>query len=110
MPETLHFIRPWWLLLAPLGMICCWQLLRRRPGRANWRRVCDPHLAELLLVERGGRAWLPRLGLLLLWLLAALALAGPTWQQLPQPLAEALRGRVLALDLSRSMDLSLIHI
>ena len=39
-------------------------------------------------------------------LLAILALAGPTWQQIPQPVYRDQSALLIALDLSRSMDVS----
>jgi len=103
-PFDFHFLRPLWLLLSvPLALLL-WRL-RRIDGEANaWRGVVDAHLLPRLLSGEDGRA--RRLPLILLavgWLLAVLALAGPTWQRLPQPLFQAQQYRVIALDLSPSM-------
>ena len=99
-----HFIRPWWLLALPLGLILLAGLKRREPGQSQWHKVCDQHLLEQLLV---GAAAVDRKriysALLSMLILATLALAGPTWERLPQPLYKANTGRVIVLDLSMSM-------
>ncbi len=99
-----HFIRPWWLLALPLGLILLAGFKRREPGRSQWHKVCDQHLLEQLLVGEG-RVGRKRIygALLSMLILATLALAGPTWERLPQPLYQAAEGRVIVLDLSMSM-------
>lgn len=99
-----HWLRPWWLLaLLPLAWLW-WQTRQRQAGHNAWAGVCDPHLLPWLLAGNGGDggrgvSWLLGLG----WLLAVLALAGPTWAKRPQPVLERLDARVIVLDLSRSM-------
>lgn len=101
------WLRPWWLLaLIPLAWLL-WRLWRSRPeGDAGpWSRLVDPHLLPHLLV--GDPRPIPRWPLFLLgigWLLLVIALAGPAWRTLPQPVY-GLSGRTLILiDLSPSMD------
>src|SRR5690606_16099049 len=96
------FIRPEWLLLAPLVVLVP---LVMRARRTPWRALVDPDLLGHLLVERGGRreAW-PWLLLAAAYLVAVTALAGPA---LPLPESEAItriKARVIVLDLSPSMD------
>jgi len=103
LPENL--IRPAWLLALPLCVLLplAWRRLRRPSG--DWARVCDPHLLRWLSVgeastpSRGLGAWLAGLVLLL----ATLALAGPSWEQLPDRSYSAQDSRVIVLDLSQSM-------
>ncbi len=99
-----HFLRPWWLLALPLGLLLLARLKRREPGKNQWHKVCDPHLLEHLLVGEAKTAQ-KRIfsGLLLMLTLTVLALAGPAWERLPQPLFRAASGRVIVLDLSLSM-------
>lgn len=105
MPADWHFLRPAWLwLLLPLALIV-WRLLRRRGDAAAWDGLVDAHLLQQLLVDSGGRvrlkpSWLLGFG----WLLLVLALAGPAWQRLPQPVYQAQQYRVILLDLSPSMN------
>ena len=54
MEQSLHFIRPLWLVLAPLAVILpvVWRRLRRPSG--DWSKVCDAHLLRWLSVGNGG--------------------------------------------------------
>jgi Ca-activated chloride channel family protein len=103
--ESLHFIRPLWLFLLPLVVILPWAWKRTRRPAGDWSRVCDPHLLRWLSVkqvseQRGhGGPWLAALALLI----AILALAGPSWQKLPDASFSARGARVLLVDLSLSM-------
>ncbi len=101
----LHFIRPLWLVLTPLAVILplLWRRLRRPSG--DWSKVCDAHLLRWLSVGNAAAKpsrfgpWLAGL----LWLIAAVALAGPSWQKLPDSSFTSRDARVLVLDLSLSM-------
>jgi Ca-activated chloride channel family protein len=101
----LHFIRPWWLLLLPLAIVLplLWRFMRRPSG--DWARVCDPHLLRWLSVSqeegrsRGLGYWLAGLAVSI----TVLALAGPSWQKLPDSSFSARDARVIVLDLSSSM-------
>lgn len=97
---SVHLARPealWALLALPLiALLWAW---RRRRGSV-WRQNVDAHLLPHLLVPASGRGWG---GLLLLWLgwtLAVLALAGPGWRQLAQPLWQSPAPLVVVVDLS----------
>ncbi len=101
----LHFIRPGWLILLPLAVLIpvFWRRLGRPSG--DWGRVCDPHLLRWLSVGKGA----DKPGLIgpwiagLVWLIAAIALAGPGWEKLPDNSFSSRDARVLVLDLSLSM-------
>jgi Ca-activated chloride channel family protein len=100
-----HFLRPLWLLALPLGPLLSWSLWRRLHAGVQWRDVCDPHLLpHLLVAPAAGRRKLPYLVLVVATTLALLALAGPAWERLEQPVYRTLNARVVVLDLSRSMD------
>jgi len=102
---ALHFIRPGWLLLLPLAILIpvLWRRLRRPSG--DWSRVCDEHLLRWLSVgkasARSGKSgpWVAGL----VWLISAVALAGPSWEKLPDSSFSSRDARVLILDLSMSM-------
>jgi Ca-activated chloride channel family protein len=101
----LHFIRPGWLILLPLAVLIpvFWRRLRRPSG--DWGKVCDAHLLRWLSVGKGGDKpgvsgpWVAGL----VWLIAAIALAGPGWEKLPENSFSSRDARVLVLDLSLSM-------
>lgn len=99
-----HFLRPLWLLmLLPLGVLC-WVLWRKRQSAASWRSLIAPHLLPHLLTSGGERS--ARLPIIMLaggWLLTTLAGAGPTWEQIAQPVKKRQEATVLILDLSLSM-------
>lgn len=104
-PETFHFLRPaWLLLLVPVALLLA-SAVRRSSSTSPWRRLVDDHLLRHLLVagETGTSRW-PLGALGAAWLTACVALAGPTWEQLPQPLYTSLDPTVVALDLSSSME------
>jgi len=104
--NQLHFIRPWaWLLLIPV--IALWWLYRTRGQQASgWAKLIDQHLLNWLMPKSQlGQSikWQKTL-LLIFWFLAVMALSGPSWEKLPQPVFSNLASRVLVLDLSASMD------
>ncbi|MGB1142120.1 MAG: vWA domain-containing protein, partial [Halioglobus sp.] len=100
-----HFLRPEWLwMMLPVFILCF--LLWRIQGRATgWRQVISPELLPYLLDETTlhPRRW-PLFVLALGGMLASLAMAGPAWERLPQPVFRSDAALVIVLDLSRSMD------
>jgi len=98
--NALHFVRPdalWALLALPL-LVAIWWLRRRRS--TVWRQTVDAHLLRHLLVGRDRRAWGGVILLLLGTAIAIVALAGPSWRQVAQPLWQTPSPLVVALDLS----------
>ena len=105
MPAEFHFLRPEWLWALPAVIAATLLLAFRKLAAGNWQSVIDPALAPHILsrsVTRGSgsRWWLAGLG----GILAVLALAGPAWQRIDQPVFRSDQALVIALDLSRSMD------
>lgn len=101
--QNLHFLRPEWLwalLLVPAALLGSWW---RRQRSARWHEAVDPHLLAQLLSKGGKRGWWGSAGLTLGLVLAVLALAGPSWRQLDQPLWESKTPLVIVLDLSSSI-------
>jgi len=101
----LTFLRPeWFAALLPLLLLAIWQWRRKR-GSRSWASVIDARLLPYLLSEKPGRS---RTGAFVLLLLGALgvivALAGPAWQKLSQPVYKQQGVLVIALDLSLSMN------
>lgn len=99
----LHLLRPGWLwvLLALPVLVWAWQQRRRRDQ--VWRTAVDPQLLPYLLDRTATRSGIAGLLLQCLALvLAALALAGPSWRSTGQPLQSGGTPLVLALDLSQA--------
>ena len=103
--ENFHFLRPAWLFALALLVPALWAALRQRRSAGAWRRVCDPELLRHLVVDGGGRSsrTVPAV-FAVAWTAACLALAGPTWERLPQPAFKEPVQTVLALSLAPSMN------
>lgn len=100
LPGSLQFLRPAWLLgLLALPLI---PWLARRVTRRHeaWRTAVDAHLLPHLVagtrLHRRAAWLLPALA----WTLAVLALAGPSWREVEQPLWQRELPVVVAADLS----------
>lgn len=102
-----HFIRPLWLLTLLPMLFIWWQLRSRSAGAGDWQQVIDPELlphlldSEQLSNSRPNPLW--RLLMLSAAVVAALALAGPTWKKLPQPVSRNQDALIIMLDMSASM-------
>ncbi len=105
MPGEFHFLRPEWLVALPFVIAAaCWFAFRRL-GPGSWENVVDAALAPYVLSRAQGRRRDSRWILLgIAGTLGVLALAGPAWQRLEQPVFRSDQSLVVALDLSRSMD------
>lgn len=99
--SALHLLRPhflWALLLLPL-LAAWWRQRRVREG--VWQSLVDPHLLPHLLEKKADRRSRVGFGLATTaYVLAVLALAGPSWRQGEQPLWQTRTPLVIALDLS----------
>lgn len=102
--QQAHFLRPEWLwaLLAIPAVV----LLLRHQGQrdSGWQQHIDPELLKHLGQGTQGQHSKSRLwAWLLATVLAVIGLAGPSWQQLPQPVIKHTDATVVVLDLSLSM-------
>lgn len=99
-----HFLRPLWLL-AIIPLIALIALLKRMSQhRSGWQSVLPTHLYRHLVAQNGLKSAKPPFHILATaWLLASIALAGPTWLRLPQPVYQLNSGKVVVLDMSLSM-------
>jgi Ca-activated chloride channel family protein len=100
-----HWLRPEWLWALPLIALMTVGLARRQLAPGSWHRIIDPALAPYVLsrtqIKRlNYRWWLILIG----GVLATVALAGPSWNRVEQPVFRSEQALVIALDLSRSMD------
>ncbi|MCG8463579.1 MAG: VWA domain-containing protein, partial [Xanthomonadales bacterium] len=100
-----QFLRPWWLATLPLALLGFWLLKRSRRGAATWTQVCDPQLLDWLTQGQGNNKRSAALwyALLLAWILAAIALAGPTWERQEHEGFVKQWPRVFVMDLSAAM-------
>ena len=103
--EQFHFLRPWWLLgFIPLLWLLL-QMARSTLISRSWEAVVDRQLLPFSLVGKTtARGTVPSVLLGICGTLAIVALAGPVWEKMPQPVFSARTALVVALDLSRSMD------
>ena len=99
-----HFLRPLWLLAIPLVWWLVFRLLGKWWSTANWEKIVEPHLLQFLATTPATqkKSLLPWIMCFTCTLLL-LALAGPVWKKVPQPLLQKSQARVLVLDLSFSM-------
>lgn len=100
-----HWLRPEWLVAAPVVVIIALLLARGKLSSGNWQAVIDPALLPFVLSRAPGRGRDYRWWLMgLVGVVAVAALAGPAWQRIEQPVFRTQQALVVALDLSRSMD------
>jgi Ca-activated chloride channel family protein len=100
-----HFLRPLWLWSLIPAVLLWWGLWRGRDQVEAWKRIIDPHLLEHLLVgEKHRRVLRPVHLTLVVWVIAALALAGPTWEREPSPFADDTAGLVVLMKISSTME------
>jgi Ca-activated chloride channel family protein len=80
-----HWMRPWWLLLLPLLGWLLWRLWNRQKRVGRWQMILPSAFHSVLLSGGSGReSKLPWIALGFGWLLALLALIGPSWQRVEQ--------------------------
>jgi Ca-activated chloride channel family protein len=98
-----HFLRPWWLLAIIPAVLLVVALWRRHSQSSMWNRAIDPTLLPYLLDSKLSKqqSW-PLAVLLLTWILAAISMAGPVWEKLPQPVKKKEDALVIIQDLSLS--------
>ena len=105
--DNFHFLRPWWFLgLLPVVAVIGFYTWRKR-NAGNWETIINPELLPFLLQGSEGKhalsgPWLVAF-MISAWIFCCLALAGPAWQQLPQPVHKQDSALVVVLDLSPSM-------
>lgn len=99
-----HFLRPWWLLALIPAAIFVLALWRVNSALSAWDKAIDRNLLPYLLDRsRNVAQRTPLLLLLGAWVLSAVALAGPVWEKLPQPVQQREDALVIVMDLSLSM-------
>ncbi|MCB1672501.1 MAG: VWA domain-containing protein [Gammaproteobacteria bacterium] len=102
--QEFHFLRPLWLLaLIPVVLFLA-ALWRINSSVSAWDRAIDKSLLPFLLDRSRNAAQGTPLALLAgAWILSVIALAGPVWEKLPQPVQQREDALVIVQDLSLSM-------
>jgi Ca-activated chloride channel family protein len=107
-----HFLRPWFLLLIPILALLVFWLSQQAKQQTGFEQWINPELLSHISSAKQQnhmdlshrlRHLLPYGLIGLAWLIISLALAGPTWKQLPQPLHQSEQAMIVVLDLSPSM-------
>ncbi|MFL1558985.1 MULTISPECIES: tetratricopeptide repeat protein [unclassified Pseudomonas] len=99
-----HWFRPWWLLLLPLLGWLLWQLWHRQKRAGRWQMILPPAFHAVLLSGGNGReSKSPWVVLGIAWLLAVLALLGPSWQRVEQSSQKPADPLVVLLELTPEM-------
>lgn len=105
--EQFHFLRPYWLWMLPLLLLCYVLFCRAKTETTSVNNLFNPVLLAFLTQSSNTAKPLvnkPKHGLVFTaLLLTVLALAGPTVQQIPQPTYQAQIGQVIVMDMSLSM-------
>ncbi len=99
-----HWLRPAWLLVVPLLAWLLYKLWHRQKRAGRWQMILPPAFHHVLLGGGHGRDskthWIV-LGIA--WLLAVLALVGPSWQRLEQFGQKPIDPLVVVLELTPQM-------
>ena len=103
--QDFHFLRPWWLVGLVLVPIIFYIKRRFRSNSSGWDAVMSPELLAALMPKSAIQKLRRTFEILAVAasILAFVALAGPSWQKLPQPVEQKDDDLVLVLDLSYSM-------
>jgi Ca-activated chloride channel family protein len=102
--SQLHLMRPEWLWALLPALILAALLWRARNRDGGWDEVISAELLPYLVGKSASTRGPNLLPFILLgWVLAVLAAAGPSWEKIPQPIHQKQDAMVLVLDLSYSM-------
>lgn len=99
-----HVLRPEWLLALPLLVWLLWKLWHRQKRAGRWQMILPQAFHHVLLSAGNGRdSKSPWVLLGLAWLLAALALVGPSWERTEQASQKPVDPVVVMLQLTPEM-------
>jgi len=99
-----HFLRPeWFIALIPLMLLVV--LIRKTTAKqSGWQSVIPSHLYQYMVIGKTEMGAKPPMWMLaFVWIVSVIALAGPTWERLPQPVYQLKMGHVIVIDMSLSM-------
>jgi len=99
-----HFLRPLWLLALIPALLLVYYLWHLNESVSSWDRAIDKDLLPYLLdTHKTAAERTPLILLLALWSLTSIALAGPVWEKIAQPVQERQDALVIVYDQSLSM-------
>ena len=99
-----EWLRPLWLLAVPVLAWLLWRLWHRERQSGRWQLLLPAAFHQALLKGGSGRSSkLPWLALGIAWLLAVLALLGPSWQRVEQSNQKPADPLVILLELTPQM-------
>jgi Ca-activated chloride channel family protein len=102
--SNFHFLRPLWLCALIPAALLYWKAWRQLQSGRGWQSaIASELLPHMLTSGHKQRRPGPILALGLAWILGCLAMAGPSWEKIPQPVQRKEDALVLVLDLSQSM-------
>lgn len=102
--QNFHFLRPLWLLALIPALLLVMYLWRINESASSWDRAIDKDLLPYLLDgSKSAAERTPLILLLTVWTLAILALAGPVWEKIAQPVQQRQDALVIVYDQSLSM-------
>jgi Ca-activated chloride channel family protein len=102
--QDFHFLRPFWLLALIPALLFIIAMWRVNSNITAWDKAIDKSLLPFLLDRSKNSAQrTPLLLLLSAWFLSTIAISGPVWEELPQPVQKREDALVIVLDLSLSM-------
>ena len=96
-----HFLRPMWLLTLLPSLLLLALVWQQHKTSGSWSKVIAPELLSHLVhgETRQQQRW-PVALLATGWILACIALAGPTWQKVTTPVSKSQHSLVVVADLS----------
>lgn len=99
-----HFLRPeWFIALVPL-MLLVFLIRKTTAKQSGWQSVIPSHLYQYMVIGKNEMGAKPPMWMLVfVWIISVIALAGPTWERLPQPVYQLKMGHVIVIDMSLSM-------
>ena len=100
-----HFLRPLWLLLIVVALLIYWQFTKSQNVRERYQKLIAPHLLNHLIIG-GKKKWSfqPIHMIIIIIIVGAIALAGPTWERELPPFTEDKAPLTIVLSLSETMD------
>ncbi|MCN4143818.1 MAG: VWA domain-containing protein [Thiohalomonas sp.] len=113
MSDAFHFIRPEWFIALPfIALLLILMAKRSKKNNSGWEAVCDPELLAFQLAQQsadnkkpGAKSFqLLHWTIPFLFLIATIALAGPSWEKKEQPVFQQGNALIIILDLSFSMN------